>query len=324
MENINNDNEEIKEKKYCKDCSLWSDLSTNFCGHCGLQLRIVRDHLLDRSYDEILCEQEMSDENVVFKFCPECGCRIKKDPYSCANCFKRFNHDNIDVLLETTQSEKNIEFHDVTDYKNTYYQYINSYLWVDKKKSVEAIYRQNGWSIECLKCGGKERLQLHHNYYHKFYYLGVENLSDLDYLCYKCHDQWTNIHKSLGISNNRIIYSYYKFINLQKNYSNSSVTHLLLEEKMNQDNNEITRYFSDPIVSKYEKTNNFVVTLGICSFPLLLIFGIGIITLIISRIINSKNEKIKPNDYEIYNTKRSSLKIKMEILKVFNINNNQR
>lgn len=202
-------------------------------------------------------------------------------------------------------------------YSKVHKTYINSETWQNKKLTLSNLYNVNGWPIECIKCGATQNLQNHHNYYIdiKYLYLGFENISDIDYLCAKCHDNWHSIQKSIGLSQNRMISAYLNFVfsNQDGSYRNKIVN--LLSQKIKIDDSEISSYFLQENVVSYDRVNNIAMWLLFASFILIFIYGIGIITIIISIIIFSKNKE--PENYDLYKQKRIPVEIKKHLIKEF-------
>lgn len=72
---------------------------------------------------------------------------------------------------------------------NNYEEYIQGWIWQDKKEIYLKARKDNGWPIECLICQGKYGLQLHHLHYNS---LGNERQDDLILVCMKCHQDIHN------------------------------------------------------------------------------------------------------------------------------------
>lgn len=129
------------------------------------------------------------------------------------------------------------------------------------------------WPIECVKCNKITDLHCYHNYYIK--YLGHENTSDIDYLCSICHNDWHLFQKNSGKSQNSLCNEYYNFI-YNSRYSNENIIRKqLLAKKMQFDSVEISNYFQNEAVIKYERLNNIIGTLFLISFILFFVVGIG-------------------------------------------------
>lgn len=60
-----------------------------------------------------------------------------------------------------------------------YRRYLKSSLW--NKKRYKVLRRDK---FKCVRCGSKNRLQVHHQTYSR---VGKERLSDLITLCKQCH-----------------------------------------------------------------------------------------------------------------------------------------
>jgi hypothetical protein len=73
-----------------------------------------------------------------------------------------------------------------------YSKYIQSKEWQD----VKHRHRDAGLSDECLNCGTKEGITLHHRTYSR---LGCERLTDLLPLCWVCHKKIHDYSEKHGI-----------------------------------------------------------------------------------------------------------------------------
>jgi len=167
--------------------------------------------------------------------------------------------------------------------------------------------------LECLKCGDKENLHCHHNYYIGINYLGEENISDIDYLCGNCHENWHSIQKNLGTIQNNLVNRYFAFVfqDVDENKMRSSLN--IISKKISLDNIVISNFFRNDDVVKYEKYNNMASLLFIASVILIFFYGIGIITLIVTFVIASKNNI--PVDYKLFEEKKSAIRIKEAIIR---------
>lgn len=73
-----------------------------------------------------------------------------------------------------------------------YREYIASALWVEQRERWHAVERDaTGKPAACAKCGGTERLTLHHRRYNR---LGCEEHRDLVCLCWPCHEGFHQLH----------------------------------------------------------------------------------------------------------------------------------
>jgi len=194
-------------------------------------------------------------------------------------------------------------------YQSNYDDYINSDAWAEKKKELDMFHLINNLPIYCLKCWSNKYLQLHHNFYS---HLGKENLSDLDYLCLECHNEWHKIQKHYGESQNKLINYYYKFLFKGKDSYNQLKLNKLLQHKISEDEKIINEYFSLPEIVKYHKINNIGGWLIILSFVFIWFYGVGLITLILAIIIYSRYKE--PDNYEIFQKKKESLLLHKKIL----------
>ena len=61
-----------------------------------------------------------------------------------------------------------------------YLAYLKSYDWQRKRQQVFRFYGE-----ECVICGSRDRLEVHHKTYVR---LGQENVTDLIPLCAECHE----------------------------------------------------------------------------------------------------------------------------------------
>ncbi|MBU4360740.1 hypothetical protein KKA66_02730 [Patescibacteria group bacterium] len=191
-------------------------------------------------------------------------------------------------------------------YKQRHKSYINSDIFKNKKLKLLNIYKKNNWSIECVKCSSICSLQCHHNYYINDQ-TGHENISDIDYLCTRCHNEWHSIQKGSGMSQNNLVNEYYDFVFEDKNsYTCEEIKNLLLE-KIKFDDEEINNYFSREDVIKYKRVENIIGILGVISFILIAVL-IGIPIMIILFKIQEKNKK--PENYDLYEQKRICIEIK--------------
>ena len=140
-----------------------------------------------------------------------------------------------------TEEEKDEAF------EHQYQSYIMSTEWQQKRQIVRELYKANNWSIECLRCGTKNELALHHNYYNYGYH--NENLSDLDYLCKNCHLLWHSKSRH-RFRQNESVYENFDFYATQRS---AAYIYNLLSEKVQYDEKEILQYFQKTSVQKYEE-----------------------------------------------------------------------
>ena len=73
-----------------------------------------------------------------------------------------------------------------------YIEYLQSLDWLLKKNKLINFFLKRKWKIECFVCHNDKNLQVHHWDYDN---IGKEKLSDLTFICYKCHKKW---HKKRG------------------------------------------------------------------------------------------------------------------------------
>lgn len=192
--------------------------------------------------------------------------------------------------------------------RTAYDSYINSNSWNDKKNKISAIYNLNSWEIECIRCGSKQRVQLHHNYYIKSSFFGKENISDLDYLCFDCHEAWHANQKQSGLSQNDSFEPYYRYLLSGDLYRRNKHIKSLFINRIKLDSEEIAAYFSQPELIKYRKDSKLGCFLFIISFVLIFVWGIGVITAFFAILVTAGTKV--PADLDLYEEKEKSIKIK--------------
>lgn len=201
-------------------------------------------------------------------------------------------------------------------YKQIHKNYINSSIWKNVKIKLANIYKQNNWPIKCIKCGTIHNLQYHHNYYIDIDCLGNENISDVDYLCAKCHDDWHSVQKTLGLFQNNSFYQYYNFIISDLDSSDFTEFKRIFLGKIKIDNCEIINFYSRDDVVKYQKVVNIELWLLFISFILIFALGIGIIFIVIIYFAFSKVKA--PENYNIYEKRNKSIEMKNTFIKYLN------
>lgn len=192
---------------------------------------------------------------------------------------------------------------DKITYRLDYSAYINSDLWRNKKIYVKNIYIQNNWPISCVKCNTNRSIELHHNYYNN---LGDEDISNLDYLCNDCHNQWHVLQKLSNKTQNNSTYSYYDFIYKDKEYKQIMALSALVISKITNDEQkyeqQISEYFRLENVKKYEYINTKIMP---WLSGLVWLFIFLIIPLIVFLILNHTYKE--PADYKIFIGKKKYL-----------------
>lgn len=199
--------------------------------------------------------------------------------------------------------------------KENYIRYINSSAWENEKETINAIYKQNNWPINCIKCGSKSFLNLHHNYYST--YLNNQNVSDYDFLCLNCHKKWHSIQKGNNKLQNELTKLNLNFYISNKNLAEIEKIVWLLREKIAVDETIIKLFFSQKDITEYmeekKKNGNILFYSFIISFFLLFFYGVGIITFLII-LFFIKNKEIKPNHYDSFILRKNILEQKKVII----------
>ncbi|MCK5122787.1 MAG: hypothetical protein KAQ87_01395 [Candidatus Pacebacteria bacterium] len=292
-------NEEDQISEDCQSVTMYED---------GIEIGEYSGKVLD-SDDAIEEERELEKEH-----------RIEMEELEEQDDIENELDENLEYKNTINADDEEISnsetFPTEQSYKQIYDAYINSNTWTEKKAEIENTYKLNDWNIECVRCGSKYNLQVHHNYYIGNKYFGYENISDTDYLCAKCHREWHEIQKSSSLSQNRSLEEYYHFIIADETRVNQ-INHLLIK-KIKIDALEIESYFLRTDVIEYNKISARLNWIFLISVILLFVYGIGIIVMIIASFI--KNEK--PENFDLYKQKRDSLESKkryLELRKYHNI-----